>query len=57
MIHILEIPKQSLKSLAKSSVTNETVMKRVLNVEAKDEGSLPSSDNNSLVTVEYRLLD
>lgn len=45
LIHMIEIPKQSLKSLAKSSITNEAVMnmKRALNVEAKDEGSLPSS--------------
>lgn len=59
LIQVFEIPKQSLKSLAKSSVTNKAIMnmRRALNVEAKNERSLPSSDNNNLVTMEDRLLD
>lgn len=57
MTHSLELPKQSLKPLARSSITNEAVMKRALNFEAEDERSLPSSDNNNLVTMEDRLLD
>uniref|UniRef100_A0A8D2PGM7 DNA polymerase nu n=1 Tax=Zosterops lateralis melanops TaxID=1220523 RepID=A0A8D2PGM7_ZOSLA len=58
LIQVIEIPKQSLKSLAKSSVTNKAIMnmRRALNVEAKNERSLPSSDNNNLVTMEDRLL-
>lgn len=55
LIHVLEIPKHSSKCLAKNSVTNEAVMKRALNVEAK--GSLLSSDNNNLVAMEDKLLD
>uniref|UniRef100_A0A8C3QPT4 DNA polymerase nu n=1 Tax=Cyanoderma ruficeps TaxID=181631 RepID=A0A8C3QPT4_9PASS len=59
LIQVLEIPKQSFKSLTKSSVSSEAVMnmRRALNVEAKDEGSLPTSDNNNLVTVEDSLKD